>query len=245
VIKFFKAYDDVPDPKAALDNLSGEIPLRAYQHCEPFLAANRIGYLLYPPIDFSLVWNGAEIYVQIDGVDELLILDKLFLPDFADDWIENAPADLVETMPVFLEAFPERGMIQAWTGFYICTDEGVSTWVRGPVNRPQSAAYSIVEGIVETDWWMGMLFTNIQLQRTDEPIHFKRSTPWLQALPIPSELHSKKRSIEADVTSGLANFPADTWDAIKATSDRRNSGRPGSYRAESRRRRQEGASSYE
>lgn len=233
---FFKGYTGVPDPVNANDALDGEIPLRAYQHCEPFLAANRVGYLLNPPVDFTLIWNGTEIFVQIEDIDETLKLDKCFLPGFADFWEENAPLDLLELMPPFLEAFPERGLIQAWTGFYVTTQEGFSTWIRNPVNRNHSSAYQIVEGIVETDWWLGMLFTNIQLMKTDAPVVFRRSTPWLQVFEVSRNLHSKKRAETVCLTSELQAFPPDILGKMRVTSDRRNTAPPGSYRTEARRR---------
>lgn len=234
---FFKAHVDMPDPRQAADGLSGEIPLRAYQHCEPFLAANRVGYLLHPPSNFVLTWDGADVYAEFDGIDEIVKVSKCFLPGFADYWMQNAPAEMADLMPPFLEAFPERGIVQIWTGFFVSTPEHTSTWIRSPINRKHSRAYEIVEGIVETDWWAGMLFTNIQFLKTDEPIEFKKEDPWLQVFEVPNHLHAKQRLSRLELTAGVEAFPEDLWRRMGETLERRNSQAPGSYRAEARRRR--------
>ncbi|WP_156459749.1 MULTISPECIES: DUF6065 family protein [unclassified Mesorhizobium] len=235
-MRFFKGYPGVPDPQPGEDRLSGEIPLRAYQHCEPFLAANRVGWLLYPPVDFSIQWNGVDVFVQFDTIEEVVKLDRVFLPGFADFWIDNTDQDLVDAMPPFLELFPERGVLQVWTGFFVKTDENVSTWVRAPVNRQDSTAYKVVEGIIETDWWTGLLFTNIQLLRTDEPIQFSKSRPWFQVFEVPRALHGAGPRPQLDIVEDLSDFPSDFWDGLKETAHRRNSEKAGSYRVISRRR---------
>jgi hypothetical protein len=103
------------DPTRPADDISGEIPARALKFCEPFLAANRAGYLLYPPVDFVLNWTGHEILADIGDVPETILVDKVFLPDFAEQWTALAPPEALEVMPPFLEAFPERGIVRART----------------------------------------------------------------------------------------------------------------------------------
>lgn len=234
-MRFFKLTPDGPDPALPPDQLNGEIPLRAYQHCEPFLAANRSGWLLYPPVDFELVWTGHEALAKFDGIDSWIKVDKLFLPGYADYWREAAPGAALEMMPPFLEAFPERGVVQAWTGFAVETDPDVSAWIRAPVNRWGPSAYQVLEGIIETDWWMGPLLTNFQFVKTDDPVRFERTRPWLQVVEVPRQLHVPRPDARPEVIAQSA-MPEAAWAKFMATSDRRNSGRRGTYRIASRRR---------
>jgi hypothetical protein len=142
-------------------------------------------------------------------------------------------------MPPFLEAFPERGVVQVWSGFLVETDPGCSTWIRGPVNRSGPGAYQVLEGIVETDWWLGPLFTNFQFVKTDDPVRFESGLPWLQVLEVPRPLHLPRRT-ERPTVMDFSTLPADTWTRFIETSDRRNAGRPGTYRLASKRRAAEG-----
>jgi hypothetical protein len=233
-MRFYRILPYGADPALPPDELSGEAPIRAYRFCEPFLAANRAGWLLYPPTDFELTWTGREFLVKFDTIESWIKVDKLFLPDFADYWHDKAPAAAADMMPPFLEAFPERGVIQVWSGFVIETDPGVSTWIRGPVNRNSPAAYHVIEGIVETDWWMGPLFTNFQFVKSDDPVRFESNRPFLQLIEVPREVHLPRRG-EHPAVVGIAEFPDAIWSKFMETSDRRNSGRPGSYRLTSKR----------
>lgn len=217
------------------DELSGEVPIRAYRFCEPFLAANRVGWLLTPPTNFELLWTGREFLVKFDTIESWIKVDKLFLPEFADYWRDKAPAAAADMIPPFLEAFPERGVIQVWSGFVIETEPGVSTWIRGPVNRNSPGAYQVLEAIVETDWWMGPLFTNLQFVKTDDPVRFESNRPWLQLIEVPRTVHLARKGEQPAVVA-IEAMPDAAWSKFMDTSNQRNSGRPGSYRLESKRR---------
>ncbi|MGB9366519.1 MAG: DUF6065 family protein [Xanthobacteraceae bacterium] len=231
-MRFYRILPYGADPILPPDELSGEVPIRAYRFCEPFLAANRVGWLLYPPTNFELIWTGREFLVKFDTIDSWIKVDKLFLPEFADYWSDTAPAAAADMIPPFLEAFPERGVIQVWSGFVIETEPGVSTWIRGPVNRNSPGAYHVLEAIVETDWWMGPLFTNIQFTKTDDPVRFENNRPWLQLIEVPRAVHLARKGEQPTVV-GMSEA---TWSKFMEASDRRNKGQPGSYRLESKRR---------
>lgn len=237
-MRFFKAVETIRDPMRPNEDIDGEIPARALKFCEPFLAANRAGYLLYPPVDFVLNWSGSEILANIGDVPETILLDRVFLPDFAEYWSSIAPPYAIEVMPPFLEAFPERGVVQVWTGYFVTTEPEVSTWVRGRVNRLGSSAYSVLEGLVETDWWTGPLFFVLQINKTDFPIQFRTAEPFLQIIPF-LRAPRERRSDAVQVTA-MTEAPADLWMAIRKTAERRNGEPPGSYRRVARRLEREG-----
>jgi hypothetical protein len=227
-MQFFKAIAAIPDPLYPSNDIDGEIPARALKFCEPFLAANRAGYLLCPPVDFVLSWTGAEILAEIGDVGETVLLERAFLPDFAEEWSAIAQPEALEVMPPFLEAFPERGVVQVWTGYFVRTDPDISSWVRGRVNRTGSSAYSVIEGLVETDWWTGPLFFVLQINKTDFPVRFRRSEPFVQVIPF--QRPARATQAGAIHATRMADAPADLWAAIRKTAERRNGEPPGSYR---------------
>jgi hypothetical protein len=53
-----------------------------------------------------------------------------------------------------------------------------------------SGNYQALEGIIATDRWLGPLFTNVRLLRTDTPLHFAADLPFLQRQPLLREHHS-------------------------------------------------------
>jgi hypothetical protein len=234
-MRFYRILPYGLDPIIPPDELSGEVPIRAYRHCEPFLAANRVGWLLYPPMSFELLWTGREFLAKFDTIETWIKVDKLFLPEFADYWSVKAPAAALEMIPPFLDAFPERGVIQAWSGFLLETDPGLSTWIRGPVNRSAPSAYQVIEGVVETDWWLGPLFTNFQFVKSDDPVRFEANRPWLQLFEMPTATHLSRRG-EHPAVVDISAMPEPIWAKFMETSNRRNGGRPGTYRLISKRR---------
>jgi hypothetical protein len=234
MFKLYKCRADIPDPTLPAADVQGEIPARALKFCEPFIVANSAGVLLYPPMDMTFTWTGSEVLAELEGIEATMLVDRLFLPDYADQWKDIAPDDAENAMPPFIEAFPERGVLQIWTGMFVTTEKGVSTWVRGPVNRNNGSAYAITEGVVDTDWWTGPLFFVVELRRTDFPITFRRAEPWLQILPVQrASIHCHSDDLSASL---LQNAPESFWSGFVATARRRNGEPPGSYRRESRRR---------
>lgn len=230
VIEFYRGWPDAPLPTPAQIAINGNIPSRAHQFCEPFLVANSMGYLLYPPIDFNLYWDGTQIFVQFEGISDWIIVDKIFLPNSMNLWREMVAPELVDTLPVFLEAFPERGVLQLWTGYYGNTQPGSSLWIRSPINQNDTTAYSVIEGIVETDWWAGPLFTNIEISKTDIPIAFRKDKPFLQVFSIPRLSHQRDNRPPVIVQDFSEGVPADFLKRMQDTATRRNTQRPGSYR---------------
>jgi Family of unknown function (DUF6065) len=234
-MQLFKGWPAAPDPARPKSDIRGEIPARAVKFCEPFLAANSAGWLLYPPVEFCLEWTGAEVLLNFSDVEETILLDRVFIPDFNEYWLRNVEPINAEVMPPFLEAFPERGVVQIWSGFFVVTDPGISTWVRSPVNRTNSSGYSVIEGIVETDWWIGPLFFPVQINKTDYPVKFSKDTPFLQIVPFDRNAAAKAESRDKSLL-GLSDLTDDLWTRLRENAVRRNTEPPGSYRREARRR---------
>jgi hypothetical protein len=234
LVSYYRMYPETPMPIRPDDEGGGLTPVRAVRRCEPLIAATQIGHLVYPPIDFVLQWDGADTIVQIEGIPEWIKLEKLYLPGYADFWKSIAPPDALSCLPTFLEAFPERGVVQVWTGLIATTDPGQHLWIRGVVNRGAATTYQVFEGIVATDWWTGPLFTNIQILKTDTPITFRRNTPFLQCISI-NRTDIDRAANDLQVI-GIEGFRTELWDNLQSNSDRLNQEPPASYRRELRRR---------
>ena len=230
VIEFYRGWPEAPLPTPATIAINGNISTRAHQFCEPYLVANSMGYLLYPPIDFNLYWDGSQMLVQFEGLYDWIIVDKIFLPNSMNLWRELVEPELVDALPVFLEAFPERGVLQLWSGYFASTQPGSSLWIRAPINQNDTTAYSVIEGIVETDWWAGPLFTNIEINKTDMPIAFRKDKPFLQVFSIPRLSHQRDARHPVSVEDFSAGTPVSFLERMKDTVTRRNTQRPGSYR---------------
>lgn len=234
MFKIYKCWDAAPDPQLPAVDLSGEIPSRALKFCEPFLVANAMGVLICPPVDLTLTWTGNEILGNLGDIEETVLIDRVFLPDYAEYWKSIALPPVQKILPPFIEAFPERGVLQIWTGLFVATDLGTSTWIRSPINRNRSSGYSITEGVVDTDWWHGPLFFVMQIERTDFPVVLKRNEPVLQIVPIAREL---SRCRPEDIQISLIETADQAfWSSMLENGERRNSEPAGSYRRESRRR---------
>ncbi|MNJ32182.1 hypothetical protein D3C77_268400 [compost metagenome] len=193
-----------------------------------------MGYLLYSPVDFNLLWDGDQVFIQFVGMEEWIIVDKIFLPHSLEHWQASVPSHLIDTLPVFLEAFPERGVLQLWSGYFISTPPGESLWIRSPVNQPPAHTHFTLEGIVETDWWAGPLFTNIVISKTDVPILFRRNKPLLQIIPLPRSSHLRDRKPSITLSDISATTPSEFLDRMKETADRRNGEHSGSYRKQAK-----------
>lgn len=226
--QIFRYSDVVPDPRPAPRDLAGEISARALRHCEPLLVANAAGFLVNSPVDADLVWTGSEVLATFADVPETVLVDRLYLPDSADYWQKHFPGDANNILPPFLEAFPEHGIVQIWSGLFVKTPPGIASWIRGPVNRTSGSAYSIVEGVIDTDWWAGPLFSVIRFNRTDFPVKLSRETPLLQVFAISRALIQPPQTelgSELLVSADVAFIAS-----MIETAGRRNSEPPGSYR---------------
>ena len=156
---------------------AGSLPTRAFRYCEPSTSASGYGYYIFPPINFSLQWDGHDIMWTFEGAADWMPLKSVQFPAFATLFDTVAPPEIQEFSPPFLVALQEPGLVQLWTGIVARTAPGWSLLVRPPINVPRRGGYEPFEGIIETDRWFGPLITNIRLTKTDVPIDFNARVP--------------------------------------------------------------------
>jgi hypothetical protein len=230
--RIFKLNPDIPDVVPAGRDLEGAIPARALRHCEPFLVANSAGFVINSPVDVDITWTGTEILAFFEDIGETILVDRLYLPGSAERWASEMPESVANVLPPFIEAFPEHGIAQVWTGLFVTTPPGVSAWVRSPINREIGSAVRIIEGVIDTDWWTGPLFTVFQFLKTDFPVRLKRSRPILQVVPVARSLLSTGPG--AIEERSIADADDTFLTELLSTAHRRNTEPPGSYRRAAR-----------
>src|SRR5439155_666844 len=69
------------------------------------------------------------------------------------------------------------------------------------------------EGIIESDTWLGPLFTNVRLTRTNSPVEFHVRYPLFQVQPLLRRCYEEPSFEIAD----MSELTAEDWDRFAAT----------------------------
>ena len=240
-VTFFRLVPQARLPQRADRSAAGSLPTRAFRYCEPVTTASAFGYYVFPPIDFSLMWDGHDITWTYDGnEDGWLPLHIAQFPYFSQHFDERAPEEIRGFSPPFLAALQEPGLVNFWSGIIAQTIPGWSLLVRPPANLPRSGGYEVFEGVIETDRWFGPLMTNLRLTKTNTPIKFTTEYPIFQVQPLPREALNEADLNNYGVVKEIEDFLPEDWDSFYDTVVRPNVtvNRPrGEYAAAARRRR--------
>lgn len=215
VVEFFCMLPGSRAPKRADRSAAGYLPSRAMRYCDPLTSATGFGYWVFPPMDLSLMWDGEQVFWSYGASKGWLPLSgtatgAVQFPNYAAAFDGVAPAELRGYSPPFLTALPELGGVQVWTGLLARTCPGWSVSVRSPVNLPAIPGLVAWEGIIETDFWFGPLFTNLRLTRTDTPVRLRANVPLLQLQPIPQAAY-RDETLAAMACRGAADLTAEDW----------------------------------
>jgi hypothetical protein len=212
LITFHRLIPSARLPQRADRSAAGSLPTRAFRYCDPSTSASGWGYYVFPPIGFSLIWDGNDIKWTFDGASEWLPLKSVQFPNFRALFEQVAPEEIREYSPPFLGALQEPGLVQLWTGLIVRTAPGWSSFVRAPVNVPRSGTYELYEGVIETDRWFGPLITNMRLTKTDVPIDFRADFPLLQVLPVPRQAYDEATLNNYELVPELTQLSPEDWD---------------------------------
>ena len=240
LITFHRFIPSARFPMRADRSAAGSLPTRAFRYCEPATSASAFGYYIFPPISFTVRWDGYDMLWTWEGATEWYPLKSVQFPNFRTQFDAIAPEEIREFSPPFLGALQEPGLIQIWTGLVVRTAPGISLMVRAPVNVPRNGAYEPFEGIVETDRWFGPLITNVRITKTDMPVDFRADFPMLQVLPIPRSAYDDTVLNNYELVPDLNGLRPEDWDDYYDTVVRPHvqTHRPrGQYAAAARKRR--------
>lgn len=205
-------------PKRAERSAAGYLPSRAMRYCDALTSATGYGYWIFPPIDIRLLWDGEQISWSYGEDEEWLPLSgtdtgAVQFPDYAATFDALAPEQLKGYSPPFMTAMPEPGGIQIWTGLLAKTRPGWSLAVRPPVNLPPIPGLATWEGIVETDIWIGPLFNNFRITKTDFPVHIRAYAPFLQVQPVP-QLAYREETLSDFICRPVSEMSGEDWDRL-------------------------------
>jgi len=193
------------------------LPTRGYRYCEALASASAFGWYIYPPLNFTLVWDGIEVAWTYEGAGDWYPLRGAQFPGFRQLFEELAPDPVKPLAPPSLVVAREPGIVQIWSGIIAKTAPGWSLLVRGPANMVKSKGYLTLEGLVETDRWMGPLFTNVQMLNTDQLIYFNADEPYIQVQPIHRDHYSDKLLNSYEVKHGLGSLTEAEWEGYHKT----------------------------
>lgn len=213
ICQFYRLIPGAPEPRRADRSADGTLPTAAYRYCEAIASASAFGWYLYPPLNFSLVWDGTEIAWTYEGADGWYPLRGAQYPDFLETFAKIAPDGLGELAPTFLAQGKLPGVVQIWSGYLARTAPGWALLSRGVANIPKTQPYQNFEGIVETETWFGPLFTNIRMTRIDSPVEFHKRYPLFQVQPLLRQCY-REPSFEV---LGSTDLDAEDWQRFAAT----------------------------
>jgi len=213
VCEFFRLIPGAPEPRRADRSADGTLPVNAYRYCEAIASASSFGWYLYPPLSFSLWWDGTEIAWTYESADGWYPLRGAQYPNFRETFQKVAPDGLGELAPPFLVQGMLPGVVQIWSGYLARTAPRWALLSRGAVNIPKTQGYENFEGIIETDTWFGPLFTNVRLTRTDSPVEFHMRRPLFQVQPLLRQCYQEPSFRVSEV----ADIDADNWQRFAET----------------------------
>jgi hypothetical protein len=235
ICQFYRLIRGAPEPQRADRSADGTLPMIAYRYCEPVAAASGFGWYVYPPLNFSLVWDGREIAWTYEGSDGWDALRAAPYPGFLESFAKLAPDGMSGLMPTFLTQGKLPGVVQIWSGYLASTRPGWALLSRGVANLAQNQPYEIheaivepeleqdneeitppyvnYEGIIETDTWFGPLFTNVRLMRINSPVDFHVNRPLFQVQPILRQCY-REPSFTVQGSEGLT---PEHWRRFEAT----------------------------
>ena len=216
-VVFYRFVPGCRAPQRADKAAVGLLPTRAFRYCDAIVSASAFGWYLFPPTNFSLLWDGSEVIWTYEGAESWYPLSAAQFPGFRSQFDKAAPDGIKSYSPTFLGAFKEPGVVQIWTGLVARTEPGWSLLIRPPANLPRSQNFELYEGIVETDRWFGPLFTNVRLTRTHMPVEFRKDFPFLQIQPLPRELYDADTLDSYSIVPSLDELQSDDWDAFYRT----------------------------
>jgi len=93
-VTFYGAIPDCRPPMRADPSVLGTLPSRGFQYCEALRAASSFGWYVFPPIDFTLQWDGADVRWTYRGAQAWYRLGSAQFPGYSDTFDRVAPAHL-------------------------------------------------------------------------------------------------------------------------------------------------------
>jgi hypothetical protein len=191
-----------PEPFVALYVRAGAAPPRVepspasrdwyapwMYHCLPLVAAGQLGWTVRNPAAFAAVWDGTD---RAEGVR-------------------------VSGQSGHVSSHFGHGIVTINPGFYVRTAPEVDLLVRGVPNQPKDGA-TMLEGLIETDWFDGSFTVNLKLTRPGLVVGWDRDEALFQLVPYPRGWLERFRAeiVTGDPEHAVFFEAADRWEADRA-----------------------------
>jgi hypothetical protein len=239
-IQFYALAPDAPPVIPADRSALGSLPVDAYRYCEALTRASSIGYYLFAPIDFHILFDGSDFLWSSDHGESWTPVVSETLPGYDEVFDSFAPENARGFAPPFLSRLPVPGFLQIWTGYFVRTPPGWASLVRAPANFPQNRSLDQFEGLIDSDEWLSPVFTNVRVCAMDRPLYFDRLRPLVQVQPLPRAVGATSWDRKLSTVGSLAELDASDWrDFSRTVVDRatqKNQAQPGRYAVAARRR---------
>ena len=213
---FYRLYDCAQKPVLADESAHGLLPFRAYRFCEAARIASSVGWYVFPPVDFSVLFDGTAFFWRPDEDNPWHPLDDVVPIEDSNAFDSTCPEELMGHCPPFLGAV-EGGILQLSTGLALRTNDGWGTLIRRPPNVPQRNLVEFFEGFVETSKWFGPLFINLKALKTDVELRFVRDWPVAFIQPVPVALMKMKLAGRDTYVSSLDEMSDRDWADLSDT----------------------------
>jgi len=214
-VRFYRLFESAQKPILADKSAHGLLPTRAFRFCEAARVASSLGWYVFPPVAFSIVYDGAATHWCLDG-DDWSLLDDVVLEAEASRFDSACPDELIGHCPPLVGA-AENGMLQITTGLAVTTPKEWGVLVRRPPNIPQKHHVEYFEGFVETGSWFGPLFINLRPLKTDVPVRFVPDWPLAFVQPLPVELTEPDLFQNTSYASELDEITDEDWSRLENT----------------------------
>ena len=237
---FFRLIPESRLPVPADNSAAGTMPTVAFKYCEPMRTASGMGWYIFSPIDFDILFDGVCLYWRLNSEDRWERLEAAQFPNFATSFDQSCPEDLRGYSPPLLGcSASEPDMVQIWSGLIARTPPEWCLLLRSPPNLPQRENYVCFEGVIETDRWFGPLFMNLKITKPDVAVHFRRDWPFFCAQLMPRALCSQKLYREYSTIDRIEDLTEEDWNGYRRTVVNRvnNPLERGGYAKETRKRR--------
>jgi len=180
--------------------LCGTAHKEGVKWCHPFSTVNALGWWLYPPSDFDVVWTGEKFGVRFldeyyNSDEDAHLVRRLVRPEDGvnpDKWCPFGTGRTKMSL-----GSVEPNVLQLWTGLIFKTPPGWCLHIKSPINY-QSQPFHVMDGVLETDWMQYDIWMNLVFDRINEPVSFRRdqSNPIAQLIPMQRETYSSDWKLE-------------------------------------------------
>src|SRR5260370_33307861 len=117
MVSFYRLISDGREAGRADRSADGMLATEALRYCEALASAWAFGLYIYPPLNFSLIWDGTEIAWTYEGADGWYPLRGAQYPGFRQMFEETAPDSVKSFAPPCIVATRDPDVVQIAGGY--------------------------------------------------------------------------------------------------------------------------------